>query len=201
MPANFVCPRTCPLVGQRWCRFRPVLDRLGPVRADSHTARIEVDFTDPASFQAAVESLGGTWLGAGTHRLFEGEVAGLGFRLPDWQYPLVLQGDGQLAYDDYRGCWGNVRDLERLKGAYALCAAEQAARAQGWLTERTGEGLLIHHPTGGTLTVTAGGAVDANGFCGQGCHEAVLQLGLPVTEVQAKPEFGQVAAEVQLPAP
>ena len=200
MNANFSCPRTCPLAKETWCRFRPLLDRIGPVRVNSQTAKIQVDFNDPVSLKMAVESLGGKWLGMGTHRLYDGETIGFGFTMPNWRYPLVAQ-DGQLAYDDYHGNWGNVADLEKLRSEYALVTAEQGAKLQGWLCERTAEGsLLIHHPQGGTLTVTASGLVDMTGFQGSGCHQALLDLGLSLQDIQAKPEFSQTAVSVQVGA-
>ncbi len=200
MKSRFSCPRSCPLAGERWCRFRPILDRLGPVQVNSHTAQIKVDFGDADTLRAAVESMRGEWLGQGSHKLFEGPVVGNGFRLPHWVYPLVVSDDGQLHYDDYRGQWGRVSDVEALKAAYSLAVAEQAARTQGWPTERTEAGeLVIHHPSGGSLTVSPGGLLDATGFQGAGCHDAMMQLGLNLSELQAKPEYGQVAAEVQIP--
>ena len=200
MQDNFNCPRTCPLVGNFWCRFRPVLDRLGRVQVNSHTVRVKVEYTDPGALERAVQALGGKWLGSGSHRLFEGMVTGHGFKLDQWNYPIVLQPNGELAFDDFNGRWGNPADLERLKGEYALAVAEQAAQTQGWLCERTEVGLRVHHPSGGTLDVTPGGMVDACGFVGHGCHDAILALRMPVLEAQVKPEYGQVAAQVQLPA-
>jgi len=197
MHLPFTCLRTCPLAGDRWCRFRAVTDQIGSVLVDSHTARIKVEYADAASLQAAVAALGGTWLGHGNHRLFEGQAMGHGFTLPGWQYPIVLQ-DGELSYDDYSGAWGNVADLERLKVAYTIAKAEQAALMQGWQCERTQDGLTIYHPAGGTLAIKSG-TIDANGFQGQGCHEAILALGLPLQDLQSKPEFAQTTARIALP--
>lgn len=194
----FDCPRTCPLFKERWCRFRPITDQLGPVRVNSHTARIKVDYADSDMLKAAVAALGGTWLGHGSHRLFDGDAIGHGFTIPGWRYPIVWQDSGELAYDDFNGAWGNVADLERLKSAYALATAERAAQAQGWQCERTQDGLTIYHPSGGTLTVTCS-AIDANGFQGQGCHDAMLALGLSLDGLQAKPEHARVAAQVMQP--
>ncbi len=199
--SNFSCPRTCPMFSGRWCRFRPVLDQLGPVKVSSHTATIKVEFRDPRTLRAAVEAIGGQWLGQGQHHLYGGDETGIGFRLPKWQYPLVARADGTLAYDDFSGTWGEVADLDRLKSEYAVQTAQQAATQQGWLTERTNEGLLIHHPSGGSLLVAANGSIDLNGFQGQGCHEALLDLGIHLENVQAKREFGEVVASAQEVAP
>ena len=203
----FTCPRTCPLFGDKTCRFQTVFDHLGPAQVMSHTVKIKVAFTDPAALQSGVESMGGTWLGMGTHSLYSGDRGGYGFTLPGWNYPLVLDwpalselkaGKGELFYDDYGGKWGNVADLEKLTSAYAVGVAEQAAIAQGWQCEHNEEGLVIYHPSGGTLTVRGTGVMDAAGFAGKGCHEAIEQLGLPFDVLGVKPEYGQVKAEVQL---
>ncbi len=192
---SFSCPRSCPAAGERWCRFRPVLDVLGSVQVDSHTARVSVEYRDPDILERAVLSLGWTWIGHGTHKLFESTpIVGQAFKIPGWNYPVVLAG-GELHHDTFNGSWGNVADLERLTPAYAEAAIEQAAIAQGWQCERTAEGLTVYHPGGGRLTYSAG-QLEAHEFHGVGCHEAMLQLGLPLADLTAKPEFAQQRAVV-----
>src|SRR5262245_15125770 len=191
----FDCPRTCPDHGDRWCRFRPLLDRLGPVRVNSHTAKIRVEFNDPDSLRWLVEKMGGLWLGHGRHELCETKEDGYGFRLPFvngwnakgwkarpgenayWAMPCVVRDDGTLAYDVYDGSWGDVRQLETMKVDYAYALTEQRAAALGWLCERTDQGLLVHHPDGGTLTLSSTGEVATTGFNGGGCHAAREALG------------------------
>lgn len=171
---RFNCGRTCAARVEE-CRFAAVLAAVGPVRVFSHTVSVKVEFRDPGGLKAAVEAMGGRWIGEGTHKMFEGSSTGLGFRLPGWNYPLVLRSDGSLAFDDYRGMWGNVADLERLKAEYAVGVAEERARELGWLSERSSEGLTIYHPGGGSLLVTAAG-VEAMGFQGIGCAEATRAI-------------------------
>lgn len=199
--AAFTCPRTCPLVSARWCRFRPVLDALGPVKVNSHTATVKIDLSDAAALQRAVEVIGGQWIGAGTHQLFSSRHTGNAFKLPGWNYPCVVDAaTGEVHYDNYGGAWGDVAQLEKLKAEYSAAVVEQRANVQGWQTERTGDGgVIVYHPTGGTLTVSPGGQLDAAGFIGNGCHEAREQLGLPVEEVQNKPEYSQIKAENRQP--
>lgn len=194
---DFDCPRTCPhFERQDVCRFNAIFDKLGSAVVNSHTVKIKTEFRDDDTLAHAVRSLGGQVLGRSTHKLYERSETGFGFTLPGWRYPLVVTQDGQLAYDDYRGSWGNVKDLDRLKSEYVLATAEQAAMQQGWLTQRDGETLTVFHPTGGTLVVTPNGA-EANGFLGSGCHDALMALNLPMDQWQAKPEFSQVACEIQ----
>jgi len=201
----FDCSRTCPAFERRdVCRFSALLAGLG-VRAvvNSHTVRVAVEFSNVDALRAAVDELGGQFIGAGVHRLFErGDVAGVAFRLLGWRYPLVATADGSLAFDAYGGKWGNVADVDRLRAAYSVAAAKLAADGLGWLSERNAAGgLTVYHPDGGTLTVDATGAVDANGFNGVGCHDAAGMLagaiGRPV-EFAAKQEY--YAAEQRLTA-
>lgn len=189
--------------GFRWIETGCQVWGLG-ILANSHTASVKVDFTDPDILRRAVEAMQGQWLGKGSHRLFAGDVCGHGFSLPNWRYPLVLDPNGSLLYDDYGGSWGKVSDIDLLKSAYAIECIASAAHALGWLYERQGEILIVHHPSGGQLCY-AGGQIETTGFTGSGCHEAREQLGLEklglhAENVQLKPEYGQVAASVQLPS-
>lgn len=214
MPSTtkFNCPRTCPQFNDRWCRFRPVLDVLGPIQVDSHTAKVQVEYTDPEALKCAVERMGGIWLGHGEYSLGDTEQKGYGFRLPMangrtkidgkgyWYHPLVLCDDGQLAYDEFGGVWGDVKQLPVLKAEYAMAAVETAAANQGWQSERTSEGLVVYHPQGGRLTYSNQGVLEAHEFVGTGCHDAMLQLGLNLTGLTAKPEYAMQKAQVMVGA-
>jgi hypothetical protein len=201
---NFDCPRTCPRFERvDRCRFVPLIRLIGGVGSvNSHTVKVRVEFSNAAALAAAVAALGGEFIGCGEFELFERErggnrqkIAGLGFRLPGWNYPLIAQPGGDLAFDNFEGYWGNIADLDRLRAEYAAAAAVQAAAALGWAAERLpAGGVRVFHPAGGFLDVDAAGGVDANGFGGVGCHSAAAELaaaiGKPI-EFQAKAEFYQ----------
>jgi hypothetical protein len=118
---------------------------------------------------------------------------------------VVQHDDGSygLLWDDFQGGYGLEsavgKDCKNLIAEYSVAVAEKAAEVQGWLHERATDGsLIIHHPAGGTLTVAAGGTLDATGFVGQACHTAILELGLPLDGLTAKPENAQVVAQAQI---
>jgi hypothetical protein len=68
----------------------------------------------------------------GTHRLFSGEIAGLGVQLPDWRYPAVCQLDsGEIRFDNYGGRWGEQQHLDRFLQMYAVEKAKIEARRRG----------------------------------------------------------------------
>lgn len=157
----------------------------------SHTVKMEVEVKDREAFCAAVVAAGGTIIGEGLHKLYETSEHGLAVTLPDWQFPIVLASDG-LKFDDYNGAWGNRKTLDAIVESYALSAAENAAKAQGWYCERSAERVVIYHPDGGTITVEKNGTVDAACFEGRNCSEATAPieaaLGKSVEET-IKPEM------------
>lgn len=166
----------------------------------SHTVKVRVEIRDAAVLRLAVERLGGTWLGQGTHRLYRAnQETGLGFTLPGWAYPLVLTASGEIAHDTYRAAAGYV-GLDALTSRYALEAARLAAEVQGWYCEAQGTSLLIYHPDGGTLTVDAGGTVDASGWTGSGCADAALAVSEAIgaaSVVTVKAEYLQEQARIR----
>lgn len=138
----------------------------------SHTVKLKVELRNKTALGYSVVELKGSVLGEGTHRLYQGNESGFGFTLPAWTYPLVLKTTGELLFDDFGGHWGNRSDIDRLMEHYTLHAAKFAADAQGWMSERTGAGLIIFHPNGGTLTIGTGGVIDAQNFVGSSCATA-----------------------------
>lgn len=168
----------------------------------SHTSKIKVAFNDRDIFAQTIKALGGTVLGDGTHKLYSSTERGLGFQLPGWRYPLCLRTDQTIAFDDDHGSWGNVKDLDRLKAGYTIEVARVAAQQQGLDCEIIGENLIIQMPNGETITVTAKGTVDANGFTGTSCQEATafLEQALGTVElVENKNELYEEQARIRIP--
>ncbi len=192
----FTCDRTCPLHNETWCRFRPVLDVLGPVQVNSHTVQVKVQLKDPEALKLAVESMSGTWIGMGDHWMNETH-RGHAFKLPNWYKMLILKADGELVFDDYKNRWGDVRDIEKLKAEYSISKAILAAQGQGWQYERVPEGLKVYHPSSGHMIIGRNGTAEAFGFSGVGCHDSLMALGIE-GEFTAKEELGQVKAETQI---
>ena len=194
----FNCDRTCPMFELvDICKFTPLLSRIGVFGVNSHTVRIKCEMTDHAVLALAVLAMGGKMVGLGSHRIFEygNDSVGMAFMLPNWRKHLVLQDDGELAFDDYKGAWGNVAELDKLKAEYTLAKATLAAEALGWQCERVGDSLTVYHPNGGTLNVSATGA-EAVGFHGVGCHEALMSLGVTGEYTPTK-EYGESQSEAQ----
>lgn len=195
-PGPWRCGRTC--TPGNLCRFTAVLVAAGVThQVVSHTVKVQVEYKDPDALKAAVEAMGGRWLGHGEHRLFDGSMhTGHAWHLAKWQYPMILRDlDGVLAYDDYNGRWGKVSDLDILRGSYAVEAALQAATAQGWMSERNADGTAtVYHPEGGTLRVTPSG-IEGAGFCGEGCQQPAELLAAAMGRPTEQTHTGDYYAE------
>ena len=201
-PTKFSCGRTCrPYIE---CRFGNIIRAVGRTKVVSHTTTVAVEYRNIEALGSAVVAMGGTVIGHGLHKLYQhtyhgGGIQGFGFQLPGWSYPCILEADGNLAMDTYNGAWGDVKDLDKLKGLYTIQAAAAAAFAEGWQIEYAGDGsLLIHHPEGGVLTVTAAGVFDASGFIGTSCDAVNVISSAVGTQLTRddKCEYFQQAAQI-----
>lgn len=107
-------------------------------------------------------------------------------------------GDGtyRLVVDSWMQGYGLMQvageNLSKLAGEYALCVAERRCTELGWIHERRGERLVAYHPSGGELLISQTGEVDACGFQGVGCKEAVEAVAGAIgseTDRHVKQEF------------
>lgn len=52
-------------------------------------------------------------------RQYQGDVAGVAkVNLAGWQYPIVIQEDGTVVFDNHEGHWGNIKELNGLVAEY-----------------------------------------------------------------------------------
>ena len=120
----------------------------------SHIVTIKTEIRDAVAVRLACQRLKLPPPVEGAHRLFSGQVTGLGMQLPDWRYPVVCELDsGQLKYDNYNGRWGKQEHLDGFLQAYAVEKAKIEARRKGHsVSEMSLEDGSIK------LTINVGGA-------------------------------------------
>jgi hypothetical protein len=220
---SFDCDRTCPLHEEKkgglyLCRFNDLFKALGiSTVVHSHTALAKVDYTDIDALRKCVQGMGGIWYGQGHYSLGDTQQDGWGFRLPMakgfhedknypnqkfWYHPIVLRGDGQLAFDAYGGNWGDMKTLDQLRGKYMeetgfSQKVEEQAKLLGYAYERTSSNeLVVYHPSGGKLTLAPDGKIATDGFHGGGCHNFRQELGLEAEGIVETGEACQVASAV-----
>ena len=104
----------------------------------SHVTRVKTQLKNLEILEKACRALKIPFrCGAHRIRLYSGTaVAVASFELPEWRYPVAVEADGSLAYDNYNGGWGEVMHLNRLKQEYVFQAASEFAVRQGGTVSR-----------------------------------------------------------------
>ena len=97
----------------------------------SHIVQIQTEVRDPIAVRSACNRLGLPEPKLGKHKLFSGDVVGLGVELPAWRYPAVCQLDTGHVHDNFSGRWGEQVHLARFLQIYAVERAKLEARKQG----------------------------------------------------------------------
>ena len=120
----------------------------------SHIVSIKTQVKDATAVKSACNRLQLPQPIQGDHRLFSGEVPGLGVQLPGWRYPVVAQLEtGELRYDNYNGRWGEQRHLDGFLQTYAIEKSKIESRRRGHsVTEQRLEDGSVK------LTINVGGA-------------------------------------------
>ena len=99
----------------------------------SHIVHIQTEVRDPIAISSACDRLALPQPIQDEHQLFTKKVTGWGVQLQRWRFPVVCQTEtGQVQYDNYEGRWGDPAQLDRFLQGYAIEAAKQEARRQGY---------------------------------------------------------------------
>jgi hypothetical protein len=99
----------------------------------SHIVSVQTQVRDAGALAAACRRLSLAEPAQETVHLFSGEVKGLAVRLPNWQYPVVVDLEaGKLHYDNFEGHWGEHGQLDRLLQAYAVEKTRLEAKRKGY---------------------------------------------------------------------
>ncbi len=96
----------------------------------SHTTNLQVRVCDLEVLEVVCERLG-LQTKEGKHRLYASTEEGVAIQLPGWKYPVIVKSNGNVAYDNYNGSWGNIQELNKLLAYYGLEKAKKEARKKG----------------------------------------------------------------------
>ena len=121
----------------------------------SHIVSIQTEVRDLAAIRSACDRLGLPEPVFGETKLFSSSETGWAVQLPDWRYPIVCDvTTAKIAFDNFRGRWGDQKQLDRFFQAYAVEMAKIEARRKGHtVTEQSLEDGSVK------LTVNVGGVV------------------------------------------
>ena len=65
-------------------------------------------------------------------RLFDRVASGIGVQLDGWGFPICIESDGNLLFDNFQGLWGAQEKLDKFQQAYAVEKAKLEVRKQGY---------------------------------------------------------------------
>ena len=102
----------------------------------SHTMNIEIELHDRTALEVACQRLGLT-LTEGRVKFYSTEEEGILVQLPGWKYPICVKSNGQVAYDNYDGRWGDLAELNKFRAYYGLEKAKIEARKKGYSVYET----------------------------------------------------------------
>lgn len=103
----------------------------------SHKTTVKTEFKDRQTLAEACKALGIPCEVAAEGqevegRLYQGPEKGVAtFKLPGWQYPVVVKADGNAVFDNYNGSWGDTKELDKVKQAYATTVVEAKVKSGG----------------------------------------------------------------------
>ena len=103
----------------------------------SHTFTIKTKITDIQAIQSACQRLKLPKPSQGEVRLFDRVAQGIGVQLEGWRFPVCIESDGNLLYDNFGGFWGLPEQLDLFQQAYAVCKATLEARRQGFTCQES----------------------------------------------------------------
>ncbi len=98
----------------------------------SHTVTIKTKITDMVAIQSACTRLKLPQPTQGEVRLFDRIAQGIGVQLDGWRFPVCIESDGNLLFDNFGGFWGTPEKLDQFTQAYSVEKAKLEARKQGY---------------------------------------------------------------------
>ena len=111
------------------------------------------------------------------YKFYDGHVvSGLGIQFNDWKYKAVVDNEGTMIYDTFKGQWGSESHMENFCKEYTFEVARSWAMEHGYFVQDNGNMLSITIPEGGSIEVTADGQVATSGFVGSSCQETTGTL-------------------------
>lgn len=101
----------------------------------SHAVEAEITCNNQEAILAAAEKLGLKVLPHGEHKMFDGrKVTGVGFRPKGWSEDVLIDAAGKVYYDNYKGKWGNIKELDLFLKRYTVEAATIDSKKKGYST-------------------------------------------------------------------
>jgi hypothetical protein len=97
----------------------------------SQTVKLKVAMTSDEAIRRACVRMELPDPVKGSAELYDRKESGTIVQLSGWRYPIVISGTGAVAFDNYNGNWGDIKDLDRLSQFYVVESARIEAESTG----------------------------------------------------------------------
>jgi hypothetical protein len=97
----------------------------------SHIQHTKVKVTNLGAATRVATQLGTTLGNPQISKVFNASVHGRPIKLPGWRFPIVIQEDGSIQYDNFNGNWGDQTTLDAFLADYSAECLREAALARG----------------------------------------------------------------------
>jgi hypothetical protein len=121
----------------------------------SHTVTVETQVKDIRILEQVCQELGFGFRQINADdaiKFYDGtsHTEGHAIDIPGWRYPVVVDSQGKMAFDNYSGRWGNESQLHVLRQKYTESVTIKTLKSRGAKFKRTqrDDGSIV-------LTVTA----------------------------------------------
>jgi len=91
----------------------------------------KISIKDKALLKRVATECGAEILGEGSHELYAESVEGFAIKPKGYEYPVVVDKEGTVKYDTYRGAWGAEAELGKILAKYGAEQTKVEARRQG----------------------------------------------------------------------
>lgn len=86
----------------------------------SHIVTIQTELKNKESIQEVCKALNVQYLGQKTTKYYNTTKSGIAVQFRNWKYPVTIQENGSVYFDNYQGSWGNKKDLDAFINEYSL---------------------------------------------------------------------------------
>lgn len=103
----------------------------------SHTVTIETKFRSESALRAACDALELDAPERGEAQFYDRSThEGTLVRLPGWKYPIVVDDEGAVHFDNYNGSWGRMETLNNFRQQYSRAVVQETMGGE-WMFEQS----------------------------------------------------------------
>jgi len=86
----------------------------------SHIVTVKTELKNIDTIKKVCKNMGLKYHGKKNVKYYNTVKSGIAINLNGWKYPIAVQNDGSVYYDNYNGNWGQIHELNKFIDEYSL---------------------------------------------------------------------------------